>query len=57
MTKFDQKPESSDLCFFRTTAGIQSGPDAFGKLSSAMTFLTNVEVTEILRTFRLVLEV
>ena len=42
--------------FFRTTTGIQSGPDAFHKSRFAMTFLTILRVTEILRSFRLVLE-
>ena len=42
--------------FFRTTIGIQSGPDAFDKSRFIMTFLTILRVTEILCTFRLVLE-
>ena len=42
--------------FFRTTSGIQSGPEAFDKLSFVKTFLTILWVTEILRSFRLVLE-
>ena len=42
--------------FFRTTTGIQSGPDAFDKLRFIMTFLTILGVTEILCSFRLLLE-
>ena len=42
--------------FFRTTIGIQSGPDAFDKSRFIMTFLTILRVTEILCTFRLVLD-
>ena len=41
---------------FRTTTEIQPGPDAFDKLRSLMTFLTILGVTEILCSFRLVLE-
>ena len=48
--------ESSHLQFFRTTTGIQSGPDAFVKSRFIMTFLTILRVTEILCSFRLVLE-
>ena len=48
--------ESSNLKFFRTTTGIQSWPDAFDKSRFIMTFLTNVEVTEIFCSFKLVLE-
>ena len=42
--------------FFRTTTGIQSGPDAFDEPRIVMTLLTNLGVTEILCSFRLVLE-
>ena len=42
--------------FFRTTTGIQSGPDAFDKSRFIMTFSTILEVTEILYSFKLVLE-
>ena len=42
--------------FFRTTTKIQSGPDAFDKSRFIMTFLTILEVTEILCSFKLVLE-
>ena len=35
---------------------MESGPDAFGKLSLVMTLLTNVRVTEILYSFTLVLK-
>ena len=48
--------ESSGPQFFRTTTGIQSEPDTFDKSRSVMTFLTNFGVTEILGSFRLVLE-
>ena len=42
--------------FFRTTTGIQSGPNAFNKSRLVMTFLTILGVTEMLYSFRLVLE-
>ena len=42
--------------FFRTTTGIQSGPDAFDKSRFIMTFLTIFKVTEKLCSFKLVLE-
>ena len=42
--------------FFRTTTGIQSGPDAFDQSRFVMTFLTILGVMEILCSFRLVLE-
>ena len=45
----------SDSQFFRTTTGIQSGPDAFDKSRFIMTFLITLGVTEIC-SFRLVLE-
>ena len=48
--------ESSGLQFFRTTNGIQSEPDAFDESMFIMTFLTILGVTEILYSFRLVLE-
>ena len=48
--------ESSGSQFFRTTTGIQSEPDAFDKSRFVMTFLTILEVMEILCSFRLVLE-
>ena len=48
--------ESSGLQFFRTTTGIQSGPDAFDESRFIMTFLTILGVMEILRSFRLALE-
>ena len=41
---------------FRTTTGLQSGPDASDESSFVMTFLTIFSVTEILCSFRLVLE-
>ena len=48
--------ESSGSQFFRTTTGIQSGPDAFDKSRFIMTFLIILGVTEILCSFNLVLE-
>ena len=48
--------ESSGSQFFRTTTGIQSGPDAFDESRFIMTFLTILGVMEILCSFRLVLE-
>ena len=49
--------ESSGSQLFRTTTGIPSGPNAFDKSRFIMTFLTILGVTEILCSFRLVLEV
>ena len=48
--------ESSASHFFRTTTGIQSGPDVFYESRFVMTFLTILGVIEILCSFRLVLE-
>ena len=48
--------ERSESQFFRTTTGIQPGPDAFDESRFVMTFLTILAVTEILCSFRLVLE-
>ena len=48
--------ESLGSQFFRTTTGIQSGPDAFDESRFIMTFLTILGVIEILCSFRLVLE-
>ena len=48
--------ENSASHFFRTTTGTKSGSDTFDKLKLVMTFLTNLGVTEIFRSFRLVLE-
>ena len=48
--------ESSGSQSFRTTYGIQSGPDAFGESRFVMTFLTILGVIKILCSFRLVLE-
>ena len=48
--------ESSSSQFFRTTTGIQSGPEAFDESRFAMTFLAILEVTEILCSVRLVIE-
>ena len=39
--------ESSGSHFFRTTTGIESGPDTFDKLRFIMTFLTILGVLEI----------
>ena len=47
--------ESSGTQFFRTTTGIQSGPDAFDESRFVVNFLT-FEVMEILCSFRLILE-
>ena len=46
----------SSAQFFRATTGIQSGPDAFDKSRFIMTFLTILGDTEILYSFKLVLE-
>ena len=48
--------ESLGSQFFRTTTGIQSGPEAFDESSFVMTFLTIFGIMEILCNFRLVLE-
>ena len=48
--------ESSGSQFFRTTTGIISGPDAFDESWFVMNFLTILEVTEILCSFRLILK-
>ena len=48
--------ESSGSQFFRTTTGIQPGPDGFDESSFVMTFLTILGVMETLYSFRLVLE-
>ena len=48
--------EGSSSQFFRTTTGIQSGPDAFDESRFVMTFLTNLGVMGILNSFRFVLE-
>ena len=48
--------ERSGRQFFRTTTGIQSGPDAFYESRFIMIVLTIFGVTEILCSFRLVLE-
>ena len=48
--------EGSGSKFFKTTTGIQSGPDAFDKSRFIMFFLTILVVTEILCSFKLVLE-
>ena len=48
--------ESSGTQFFRATTGIQSGPDVFDESKFVMTFLTIFGDTEILCTYRLVLE-
>ena len=48
--------ESSGPQFLTTTTGIQSGPHAFDKSRLVMNFLTNLEVTEILCSLKLILE-
>ena len=48
--------DSSGSQFFRTTTGIQSGPDTFDESRFVMTFSTILGVTEIFCSFRLVLE-
>ena len=48
--------ESSGLQFFRTTTGIQSGPDVSDKSRFIITFLTIFWVKDTLCSFRLVLE-
>ena len=48
--------ESSGSQFFRTTTGMQSGPDAFDESKFVMTFLTILGVLETICSFRLVLE-
>ena len=48
--------EISGSHFFRTTTGIQSGLDAFYESSFVMSFLAISGFTEILCSFRLVLE-
>ena len=42
--------------FFKTTTGIQSGPDAFDESRFVMTFLIILGVAEILRRFKIVVE-
>ena len=49
--------ESSTSQLFRSTTGIQSGPDTFDESTFVMTFLAILGVTEILRSFILVLVV
>ena len=48
--------ESSGSQFFRTTTGIESGPDGFDKSKFIMIFLNILGVTGILCSFSLVLE-
>ena len=48
--------ESSGSQFFRTTTVIPSGPDAFDESRFIMTFLTILAVTEILCSFKLVIQ-
>ena len=48
--------ESSGSQFFQTITGIQSGPDAFDKSRFIMTFSTILGLTEIIHSFKLVLE-
>ena len=48
--------QSSGSQFFRTTTGMKSGPDAFDQSRVVMTIVTILGVTEMLWSFRLVLE-
>ena len=48
--------ESPGSQFFRNTSGIQSGPDAFDELRFVMTFLTILEIKDVLCSLILVLE-
>ena len=48
--------ESLSSQFFRTTSGLQPGPAAFDESRFVLTFLTILGVTEMLCSFRLVLE-
>ena len=48
--------ESLGSQFFRTTTGLQSGPDTLDESSFIMTVLTVLGVIEILCSFRLVLQ-
>ena len=48
--------ERSGSQFFRTISGIQAGPDTFDESRFVKTFLTILRLTEILCSFRLVLE-
>ena len=48
--------ESSGSQFFRTITGIKSWQDAFDESRFVMTFLNIVGITEVLCSFRLVLE-
>ena len=48
--------ESSSSQFFRTTSGIQSGPDTLGKSKLVLAFFTNLGVAEMEVNFRIVLE-
>ena len=48
--------ESSSSQFFRTTTGIRSGPNTLDESRFIMTFSTIFGVTEILCSFKLVLE-
>ena len=53
---YESMYESSGSQFFRTTTGVQSGINAFDESRFVMTFLTILCVTEILCSFRFVLE-
>ena len=48
--------EGSSSHFFRTTTGLQSGPDIFDELRFVMTFLTILGVKKILCSLKIVLE-
>ena len=49
--------ENSGSQFYRLTTGIQSGSDALFEKWLFMTFLTNLGIKEVLRSFKFVLEV
>ena len=48
--------QSSSSHFFRTTSGLQSGPDVLDESRLAMTLFINLQVKGILCIFRLVLK-
>ena len=48
--------EGSGSQLFKTTTGIQSGPDTFDESRFVKTFLTILGITEIFCSFRLVIQ-
>ena len=48
--------EGSGSQLFKTTTGIQSGPDTFDESRFVRTFLTSLGITEIFCSFRLVIQ-